>query len=554
MLRQLPPTITADATPDWLPVGWIVHSTVLKRGRQTKTYTQLRTGKKLSTKDQVLEYIKMEKIREKREAGIQRNKALQVLLKALQDRETASERPSWLPDERKAELGIGSVSGHPYKMNVNTSNDFKTNPKETVVLDENTMESEDSSGEEYETGCNEITYAIEEDEEDFSEREYVENVENLSNITSTPLRSQPERMQKLESRAKTQCVFEDEDMSSDSDNKLPEAEISKEGNGLGEAHVISNLVESFEDKNSHDVVVECDDKAREIPGLTGSFTVEINLDCEPGSDSLVEKSWNKSGSEGIGTRNIEIIDLESDVIHISGSSKVVEVTQESGDKSEELLKAQAAQEEPDNEWGRSVFFPYRGAPSHSVLVFENSNARSSVEDLSNTIELGLNPQEKNISGSKKRKKNTETCSSTNTKKKGIEAPSKKLQKSKTPPSKPHGKKGSSSVGMDRKPDDWLKPCPNFPFEPLTRSFQVEDDSVIRMYLEQHFTAPGSTDSNLPLPDFGLPTFSNIKISLNEELASKKKKSPDPPCVQVASSSLPSCSSMGTSMLQTVAGH
>lgn len=36
MLRQLPPTVTADQTPDWLPVGWIAHSTVLKRGRQTK--------------------------------------------------------------------------------------------------------------------------------------------------------------------------------------------------------------------------------------------------------------------------------------------------------------------------------------------------------------------------------------------------------------------------------------------------------------------------------------------------------------------------------------
>ncbi|CAD5316154.1 unnamed protein product [Arabidopsis thaliana] len=548
MLRQLPPTITADATPDWLPVGWIAHSTVLKRGRQTRTYTQLRTGKKLSTKDQVLEYIKMEKIREKREAGIKRNKAS---LKALQDKETASERPSWLPDERKAELEIGYVGGNPYKMNVNTSNDFNTNPKETVVLDENSMESEDSSGEVYETGCNEITYAIEEDEEDFSEREYVENVENFSNITSTPLRSQPERMQKLESRAKTQCVFEDEDLSSDSDNKLPEAETSKEGNGLGEGHVVSNLVESFEKKTSHGVMVECDDKAREIPGLTGSLTVEINLDCEPASDSLVEKNWNKSESDGTGTRNIEIIDLESDVIHISGSSKAVEVTQESGDTSKEPLKAQ---EEPDNDWRSSVFFPDREAPSHSVLVFESSNARPSVEDLSNTIELGLTPQEKNISSSKKRKKNTERCASKNIKKKGIEAPTRKLQRGKTPPSKSHGKKGSSSVGMDKKTDDWLKPCPNFPFEPLTRSFQVEDDSAIRMYLEQHFAAPGSADSNLPLPDFGLPTFSDIKISLNEEPAFKKKKSPDPPCVQVASSNIPSCSSMGTSMLPTVAGH
>ncbi|EOA34937.1 hypothetical protein CARUB_v10020022mg [Capsella rubella] len=594
MSRQLPPTITADATPDWLPVGWIVHSTVLRRGRQTKTYTQLRTGKKLSTKDQVLEYIRMEKIREKRETVIERKKAN---LKALQDIETAMERPPWLRDEREAEWGIGSVSGNPYKMNVNT-------PNETVPLDENSMECEESSGEEYnETGCNEITYVFDENEEDLSEGDYGENVENFSNISSTPLRTQPERMQKLESRAKTQCVFEDEEMSGDSDIKLiPDAETSKDENAWGEAPVVPNLVESFEEKNSHNAVVECDDKAREIPGLTGSLTVEINLDCEPGSDSLVEKYWNKSGSEGIGTRSIEIIDLESDLVHIFDSSKVVEVTQESGDiseeplkaqaahepgdrseeprkaqaahgpgditeeplkaqaaeksgdKDEEPLKSQAAQEEPANEWRSSVFFPYREAPSHSVLVFDDSNARLSVEDLSNTIELGSNPPEKNISGSKKRKKNTETFLSKNIKEKGIKASTKKLQRGKTPASKPQGKKGSSSVNMDKKSYDWPEPCPNFPFEPLTRSSQVEDDSVIRRYLEQHFAAPGSADSNITLPDFGLPSFSNIKISVKEEPASKKKKSPDPPCVQVASSSLPSCSSMGTSMLQIVAGN
>ncbi|XP_010473562.1 PREDICTED: uncharacterized protein LOC104752997 isoform X2 [Camelina sativa] len=507
----------------------------------------------------------MEKIREKRESGIEKKKAT---LKALQDIETAMERPWWLRDERQAEWRIGgSVGGVPYKeMNVNAPNDFKTHSKETVPLDENTVVSEDSSGEEYETGCNEITYVIDEDEEDLSEGEYVENVENCSNISSIPLRSQPERMHKFESRAKTQCVFEDEDMSSDSDTKLPEAETSKEENGVGE---------------------------------TGSLTVEINLDCEPASDSLVE---NKSGTEGIRTRNIEIIDLESDLIHICDSSKVVEVTQESGDtseeplqaqaaheqgdtseealkaqaahdpgdtseeplkaqaveksgdKGEEILNAQAAWEEPVNEWRRSVFFPYRETPSHSVLVFDDSNARSSVEDLSNTVELGSILQEKNISGSKKRKKNTETCSSKNIKKKGIEAPTKKLQRGKTPPSKPHGKKGSSSVNMAKKPDVWPEPCPNFPFEPLTRSFQVEDDSVIRRHLEQQFAAPGSAEGNLPLPDFGLPNFSNIQISLNEEPASKKKKSPDPPCVQVENSSLHSCSSIGTSILQIVAGN
>ncbi|KAL1214540.1 hypothetical protein V5N11_015934 [Cardamine amara subsp. amara] len=526
MLRQLPLTITADSTPDWLPVGWIVHSTVLKRGRQTKTYTQLGTGKKFFTKDHVLEYIKMEKILEERESVIERKKAK---VKAFKDRETVRERPSLLPSDWKAEMRIGSVGGNQYNMYVNTS-------KESAFLFENIVElSEASSSEEDEIECNQISYAIEENEEDFSESEYVadkglpeEDVEILSYVNSTSLRSQPERIQKSESRAKTQCLFEIEDMSSDSDNKLPEAETSKEENGSGEACVVFNVVESFEEKNLHDVVVECDDKAREIPGLTGSFTIEINLDCELASDSLVQKDWNENGTEGIGTRNIEIIDIESDMMHISASSKVVELTQELGDKSEEPLEAQAVQEETENESRTSVIFPFREAP-HSVLGFDNSNARSSAEDLSNTTQLCLNTQEKNISGTKKRKKNAKECSSKNIKKKDIEAPTKK-------------------------PDDWPEPCPNFPFEPLTSSSRIEDDSVIRRYLEEHFAAAGSVDSNLPLPDFGLSSFSNIKISLNEEPESKRKKSPGPPCVQVASSSLPSCSSIGTSMQQTVAGN
>ncbi|VVA93645.1 unnamed protein product [Arabis nemorensis] len=530
MSRQLPPSVTADTTPDWLPAGWISHSTVLKRGRQTRTYTNLRTGKKFSTKDQVLEYIKMEKIQVKRESAIERTKAS---LKAVQDSVAARARPSWLPDDWIMEPRIGGYGGNPYTMYVNMSTGFKTISKKEVLEYQYTMDSESESeaslGKVEETETNYISYDYDMDEEDYSENEYVKykgsrvNVENSSNVTSTPLRSQPERMQKLESRAKTQCVFEDEDMSSDSDIKLPDAKALKEegcneANDLEEARVVSHLAES--EGNLHDVVAGCVDKAREIPGLTGSFSIEINLECEPAS--------NKSGTEGIATRNIEL--------HLSDSSKVE-------DKIEEPLKAQAEQEETANESRSSVFFPYREAPSHSALVFENSNARSSPEDLSNTMGLGLNPQEKNIGGSKKQRMNTETCSPKNIKKKDTEAPTKL------------GKKGSPSVGVENKPIEWPEPCPNFPFEPLTRSLQVEDDSVIRRYLEEHSAAAGSGDSNLPLPDFGLPSFSDIKISRDEEPESKEKKYPDPPCVPVASSSLPTYNAMGTTtMQQRVAGN
>ncbi|CAG7861214.1 unnamed protein product [Brassica rapa] len=509
MLRQLPPTITADETPEWLPVGWIVHSTALKRGRQSKTYTHLKTGRKLATKDQVIEFVRMDEIREHRESAILRKKAL---LKALQDEEAARERASRLHDARKANLESVSFCKNPY-YEINDNNvSSGSNPhseQEVVPQCKTTKESEAASFDKLEeTGSDYITYDYNTEEEDLSDNEYVEdkgsqeNVETFSNLTSIPLRLQPERMTKLESRAITQCLLEDEE-------KFQEVETSKaEEDCLKEAHLV---VESFGEGNLQDVVVV--DKAREIPGLTGSFSIEINLNCEPHlGDSLVEKGWNQSGNGGTGTRNQE---------------------------SEERLKTQATHEGTANE--------LRGS------VFENFNAGSSADDLIKTNELGLNPcpdtrQEKNISGSKKRKKSAEPCSSKNIKKGDTEAQTDNLGKGKRTPRKPHGGKRSSS---EKTPVEWPEPCPNFPFEPLRTS--EDDDSVIRRYLEEYYTAAGSADSsNLPLPDFGLPSFSNIKVSQSEEHESKEKKSPDPP--YVASSSLRCCVSMVATLQQTVAGN
>ncbi|KAG2302741.1 hypothetical protein Bca4012_061069 [Brassica carinata] len=509
MLRQLPPTITADETPEWLPVGWIVHSTVLKRGRQTKTYTHLKTGRKLATKDQVIEYIRMDEIREHRESAILRKKAL---LKALQDEEEAvRERASRLQDDRRADLGSISYCRNPLYDQMYDNNNMSSglNPhseQEVVPQCQTTNESEPALFDKLEeTGSDYITYDYNTEEEDWLENEYVEekvsqeNVETFSNnnTSTTPLRLQPERMTKLESRAITQCLLEDEE-------NIQEVETSKAEDGFKE---------SFGEGNLQDVVVV--DKAMEIPGLPGSFSIEINLNCEPLlGDSLVEKDSNQSGNGGVVTSNIEIRDQKCDL------------SQEPGDKSEETLKTQVAtQEETANELRGSVFFPCREAPSYSAPVH--------VDDLINTTELGLNPcldtvQEKNISGSKKRKKSAEPSSSKNIK-----------NKDKRTPRKPQGGKGSSS---EKTPVEWPEPCPDFPFEPLTTS--EDDDSVIRRYLEQYYTAAGSADrNNLPLPDFGLPSFSNIKVSQNEEHESKK--SPDPPCV--ASSSVPCCVSMVATM-------
>ncbi|RID44621.1 hypothetical protein BRARA_I01403 [Brassica rapa] len=484
MLRQLPPTITADETPEWLPVGWIVHSTALKRGRQSKTYTHLKTGRKLATKDQVIEFVRMDEIREHRESAILRKKAL---LKALQDEEAARERASRLHDDRKANLESVSFCKNPlYEINDNNvSSGLNPHSEQEVVPQcKTTKESEAASFDKLEeTGSDYITYDYNTEEEDLSDNEYVEdkgsqeNVETFSNLTSIPLRLQPERMTKLESRAITQCLLEDEE-------KFQEVETSKaEEDCLKEAHLV---VESFGEGNLQDVVVV--DKAREIP----------------------EKGWNQSGNGGTGTRNQE---------------------------SEERLKTQATHEGTANE--------LRGS------VFENFNAGSSADDLIKTNELGLNPcpdtrQEKNISGSKKRKKSAEPCSSKNIKKGDTEAQTDNLGKGKRTPRKRKGGKGSSS---EKTPVEWPEPCPNFPFEPLRTS--EDDDSVIRRYLEQYYTAAGSADSsNIPLPDFGLPSFSNIKVSRNEEHESKK--SPDPPCV--ASSSLRCCVSMIATLQQTVAGN
>ncbi|CAH8321582.1 unnamed protein product [Eruca vesicaria subsp. sativa] len=490
MLRQLPPTITADETPEWLPAGWIVHSTALKRGRQTKTYTHLKTGSKHSTKDQVIEYIRMNEIRERKEAAIQRKKEL---LKALQAEEEAKR-------ERASRLHVSYCKNPYYEL---YDNNMSSGLEQEVPQCQNTKESEAASSSE-ETGTDYITYDYNTEEEDLSENEYVEekgsqeNVKSFSNIPSTPLRLQPERMTKLESRAITQCLLEDEE-------NIQEVETSKADNYLEEAH----LVESFGEGNLQNVVVV--DKAKEIPGLPGSFSIEINLNCEPPlGDSLVEKDSKQS-------ENIEIRDQERDLMHTNASPKV----------SEEPLQTQPMHEETANQWRKPVFFPFRESTSHSVPVH--------VDDLINTTELGLNPcpdtpQGKNISGSKKRKKSEEPCSSKNIKMKDTEAQTDKLGKGKTTPRKPQGGKGSSSSV------EWPEPCWNFPFEPLGAS--EDDDSVIRRYLEQYYTDAGSADSNnLPLPDFGLPSFSNIRLSQNEE---PESKSLDPTCVvQAACSSLPS---------------
>lgn len=49
-----------------------------------------------------------------------------------------------------------------------------------------------------------------------------EDVETFCNNTSTPLRLQPEMMTKLEARAITQCLLEDEDIIEEVDNSKAE--------------------------------------------------------------------------------------------------------------------------------------------------------------------------------------------------------------------------------------------------------------------------------------------------------------------------------------------
>ncbi|XP_056841981.1 uncharacterized protein LOC108830333 isoform X2 [Raphanus sativus] len=61
--------------------------------------------------------------------------------------------------------------------------------------------------------CKRYDYKTEEEENEYVEDKVSqEDVETFCNNTSTPLRLQPERMMKLESRAITQCLLEDEDI------------------------------------------------------------------------------------------------------------------------------------------------------------------------------------------------------------------------------------------------------------------------------------------------------------------------------------------------------
>ncbi|XP_010533701.1 PREDICTED: uncharacterized protein LOC104809412 isoform X2 [Tarenaya hassleriana] len=595
MLRQLPPTITADKSPDWLPAGWIAQSTVLKSGREVRSYTHLNTCQRFSSKDDVLQYIEMEKIREIRYSETEREKNCGMTI----------QNPGWLPDHWVMEERKGS-SGNVYKVYTNLSTGYKCytkravqrclgyaeqesgeqkeiyidmvsgckcHSKADVIRFLDSLKLEASTKELEDRGTNEDIYGHRGELPAYPKMKLRTRKRGLTKGKQIEPPSPPARRQKLRSCGTRRQLFVDDDTNCFGEDALPEAEALTDANhnetdSLEAELFVSPLAVGHAEEDLHDVVVQFDDLTKESLGMTVSSLSEINVGCQGG---LPEKDLNECRIEEIGATSIEMPSTDpkvgKDGLLMSGSESAEDETyQESGCKSKEPLKEQALQgvkpcpEEITKVSSRLLFFPFRDASTDAdhAPALDTSTATLSADDLGKTIELTKascpdNPGRKNIRISRMQNKSIRT-SLPKKKDKDHQIPfgsTEQHEKAETP-SKLRGersKKASMSASVEQRlglygswqethdfacknsprigmsaiagssrnsrrsarqlMGHWPDLCPEFVFETLTSATRKEDDSVVRIYLEeQHVTAAGNTDGNLPLPDFGLPSFAH----------------------------------------------
>ncbi|XP_062025606.1 uncharacterized protein LOC133741913 isoform X1 [Rosa rugosa] len=108
--------MVATSSPDWLPAGWSVQFRAQNRGRRTAIYTDLETGKKFFSKDDVIRYTK--KATNRGEEPQRTNTKNPSDRSHSQLAANTDEYPEWLPDGWKVELRTrktGIQVGREYK-------------------------------------------------------------------------------------------------------------------------------------------------------------------------------------------------------------------------------------------------------------------------------------------------------------------------------------------------------------------------------------------------------------------------------------------------------
>ncbi|XAR55051.1 hypothetical protein NMG60_11030427 [Bertholletia excelsa] len=123
----------AGKSPDWLPAGW-TEQVEVKNGRDVKYYSNMETGQKFHSKNDVIRYVTMANICHDTPQGESKHKKRRSKNKTMPLEEKSKKTPEWLPQGWAVELRIrksGSSIGRTYKCYIDplTGTKFYSKPE-----------------------------------------------------------------------------------------------------------------------------------------------------------------------------------------------------------------------------------------------------------------------------------------------------------------------------------------------------------------------------------------------------------------------------------------
>uniref|UniRef100_A0A5B7ALZ0 Putative methyl-CpG-binding domain-containing protein 13 isoform X1 n=1 Tax=Davidia involucrata TaxID=16924 RepID=A0A5B7ALZ0_DAVIN len=124
--------MVAGQSPDWLPAGWTVQVKV-KNGRKVKYYFNGETGQKFDSKNDIIRYVKMGKVRVRQ--SINKHNKRRSEKKPMPLTAKTNERPEWLPHGWIMEVKsrkTGSRIGMKYKCYIDPVTGYKFYSKPEV--------------------------------------------------------------------------------------------------------------------------------------------------------------------------------------------------------------------------------------------------------------------------------------------------------------------------------------------------------------------------------------------------------------------------------------
>ncbi|XP_015896218.3 uncharacterized protein LOC107429953 isoform X1 [Ziziphus jujuba] len=303
--------MVAKDSPDWLPAGWSVQFSPLKTGRRVQNFVNMETGKKFSSKDDVLYYIKMVNAAHRKPLSINRHIQRHSGTNPLQRVNVKAKKPEWLPKGWKMEMKTrksGGQRGLDYKCYIDPLNGYKFYSKPEVFRYLSTVKHKNHMFKRKKTGISvhsaEKVAADKNKVEDLSPKQIKEiRITRSSNEINKNLPSSEAKRQKLEHPVTRRQHFSGEKSSGMSDLEQLEIGVSKKSclrRVSTEAGVASaRTAEIVQEKHSLGNAIHDSSKTKQNCALHGSPQSKVKgTKRNQGKRSLLSETDELKKSQG----------------------------------------------------------------------------------------------------------------------------------------------------------------------------------------------------------------------------------------------------------------